>query len=58
MSQKMPDSKIEWVSVDQCRAMEQQLNSADSRIAISDLNMSDHRVLDENKSFIFELDLE
>ena len=38
--------------------MEQQLNFADGRIAIFDLGLFDHRVLDETKSFIFEIDLE
>ena len=57
MSQEMPDSKFEWVSVDECRAMKQQLNFADGRIAIFDLGLFDNRVLDK-KSFIFEVDLE
>ena len=38
--------------------MEQQLNFADGRIAIFDLGLFNHRVLDEKKSFIFEVDLE
>ena len=58
MSQEMPDGKFEWVSVDECRAMEQQLNFVDGRIAIFDLWLFDHRVLYEKKSFIFEVDLE
>ena len=58
MSQKMPDGKFDWLSVDECRAMEQQLNFADGRIAIFDLWLFDHRVLDEKTSFIFEVDLE
>ena len=58
MSQKMPDGKFEWVSVGECRAMEQQLNFANCRIAIFDLGLFDHRALDEKKSFIFEVDLE
>ena len=58
MSQEMPDGKFEWVSVEECRAMEQQLNFADGRIAVFDLGLFDHRVLDEKKSFIFEVDQE
>ena len=58
MSQEMPDGKFEWVSVNECRAMEQQLNFPDGSIAIFDLGLFDHRVLDEKKSFIFEVDLE
>ena len=53
----MHDGKFDWVSVDECRAIEQQLNFADGRIAIFDLGLFDHRVLDEKKSFIFEVDL-
>ena len=58
MSQEMPDGKLEWVSQDQCRTMEQTLNFADGPIAMFDLGIFDHRVLDEEKSFIFEVDLE
>ena len=58
MSQEMPDGKFEWVSANECRTMEQQLNFADGRIAIFDLGLFDHRVLDEKKSFILEVDLE
>ena len=58
MSQEMPDSKFEWVSVDECRVIKQQLNFTDGRIAIFDLGLFDHQVLDEKKSFIFEVDLE
>ena len=39
-------------------AIEQQHNFANSRIAIFDLGLFDHRVLDEKKSFIFEVYLE
>ena len=58
MTQKMPDGKFVWVSVDECRAMEQQLNFADCQIAIFDLGLFDHRVLDEKTSFISEMDME
>ena len=37
MSLEVPDGKFEWVIVDECRAMEQQLDFADGRIAIFDL---------------------
>ena len=47
MSQEMPDVKFEWVSVHECRAMEQQLNFANGRIAIFDLGLFDNRLLDE-----------
>ena len=57
MSHKMPDGKLEWVSVDECRAMKQQLNFADGRIASFNLELFDHRVLDETKRFIFEVNL-
>ena len=46
MSQKMPDGKFEWVSQDDRRTMEQTLNFADGRIAMFDLGIFDHRVLD------------
>ena len=46
MSQEMPDGKFEWVSVDLYRAMEQQLNFANGRIAIFDLGLFNHRVID------------
>ena len=49
MSQEMPDGKFEWVTVVECRAIKQQLNFADGRIAIFDLGLFDHRVLDEKK---------
>ena len=58
MSQEMPDGKFEMVSQDQCRTMKQTLNFADGPIAMFDLGIFDHRVLDEEKSFIFEVDLE
>ena len=58
MSQEMPDSKFEWVSQDECRTMEQNLIFADGRIAMFDIGIFDHRVLDEKKSFILEVDLE
>ena len=58
MSQEMPDGKVDWVCADECSAMEQQLNCADGRIAIFYLNLFDHRVLDEIKSNILEVDLE
>ena len=58
MSQDMPDGKFEWVSVDECRAMEQQLNFADGRIAIFDIGLFDYRVLNKKKSFIFKVNLE
>ena len=58
MLQEMPDGKFELVNVDECHAMEQQLNFADGRIDIFDLGLFDHRMLDEKKSFIFEVDLE
>ena len=38
--------------------MKQQLNFADGRIVIFDLTLFDNRVHDENKSFIFEVNLE
>ena len=38
--------------------MEQQLYFADGRIAIFDLGLFDYRLLDEKKSFIFEVVLE
>ena len=38
--------------------MKHQLNFADARIAIFDLGLLDHMVLDEKKCFIFEVDLE
>ena len=38
--------------------MDQQFNYADGCIAIFHLKLFDHRVLDENKSFSFEVDLE
>ena len=46
MSEEMPDGKFEWVSVDEFCAMKQQLIFADGRIAIFDLGLFDHRVLD------------
>ena len=46
MSQEIPDGKFEWVSVDKCRAMEHQINFADVRLAIFELRLFDHRVLD------------
>ena len=49
MSQEMPERKFEWVSQDECRTMEQTLNFADGRIAMFDLGIFDHRVLDEKK---------
>ena len=58
MSQEMPDGEFEWVSQDECRTMEQTLNFADGRIAMFDLGIFDHRVFDEKKSFILEVDLE
>ena len=53
----MPDGKFEWVNLDKCRSMKQQLNFADGCIDIFDLELFDHRVLDEKKSFVFEVDL-
>ena len=44
--------------MDECRAIKQQLNFADGRIAIYDLGLFDDRLLDKNKSFISEVDLE
>ena len=58
MSQEMPDGKFVWESVDECRAMEQQLNFADGRIVIVDLVLFDLWVLDKKISLIFEVDLE
>ena len=58
MSQEMPDGIFEWVRVDECLAMEQQLNFANGRIAIFELGLSCNRVLDVKKSFILEVDLE
>ena len=49
MSQEMLDNKFEWVSVDEFRAIEQQIYFADGRIAIFDLGLFDHRVLDQKK---------
>ena len=49
MSQEMPDGKFEWVSEEESRAMEHQLNCADGRIAIFDLGLFDHQVLDEKR---------
>ena len=47
MLQEMPNGRFEWVSVDECRSILQQLNFADGRIAIYDLGLFNHRVLDE-----------
>ena len=58
MSQEIPDGKFEWVSAAKCRNMEQLLNTADGRIAIVDVGLFDHRVLDEKKSYILEMDFE
>ena len=57
MSQEMPDGEFDWVSLEECRNMEQTINFVDGRIAIFDLGIFDHRVLDEKKSFILEVDL-
>ena len=46
------------MNVDECCAMEQQLNFADGPIAIFDRGLFDHRVIDEKNSFIFEMELE
>ena len=58
MSQEMPDGKFDWVSADECRIIEQQLNFADGRIAILDLGQFDHLVLNKKKSFILAVDLD
>ena len=58
MSQEMPDGDFEWVSQDKCREIELLLNYVDGRIAIFDLCLFNQRVMDEKKSFIFEIDLE
>ena len=59
MSQEMPDGNFKWLSVDECRDMEQLLNYADNRIAIFDTGLFDHQENEEDKkSFIFEVDLE
>ena len=58
MFQEMPDCQLEWLSVDECRAIEQQLNFADGSIAIFDLGLFVYQVLDEKKSVIFDVDLE
>ena len=58
MSQEMPDKKFEWLSFDECRTMEQTLNFAADSIAMFDVGIFDHRVIDEKKSFILEVDLE
>ena len=58
MSQEMPDGKFEWGSVDECRNMEQLLNTADGRITILDLNLFDNQVLNQKNNFILKVDLE
>ena len=59
MSQEMPDGDFEWLSQGECRDIGQLLNYADGRIGIFDIGLFDHRENEEdNKSFIFEVDLE
>ena len=59
MSQEMPDGDFEWVSEEECRNMEQQLNFANGRISIFDVAQIDYRENEEDrKSFIFDVDLE
>ena len=58
MLQEMPDDKFEWVSSDEWPTIEQTLNFADGPIAIFDLGIFDHQMLDENKSVILAGNLE
>ena len=57
-SQEMPDGYFEWLSEDECRDMGLLWNYADGRIATFDTGLFDHRVNEDKKSFIFEVDLE
>ena len=50
MSQEIPNGKFDWLSVGECRVMEQQLNFMDGCIAIFDLGLFDYRVLDAKSS--------
>ena len=57
MSQEMPDNDFEWLSQDECRDMGNLMNYADSRFAIFDTGLFDHRENEDNKgSFILEVD--
>ena len=58
MPQEMLNGDFEYVSDDECREIELLFKNADSRIAIFDFGIFNHRVTDEKqKSLIFEVGL-
>ena len=55
----MSDDHFGWLSKDECRDIKELLNCADSRIAIFDTGLFDHRENESDEmSFIFEMNLE